>query len=721
MASIPFLEDIYPQNLLYAVTIRSPIAKGVLKSINKPNLPEHYTLITAKDIPGENRLEETSMPILADNKLTYIGEPVAILLGQNKSKLFDLAARCKVIADEEEPVFNCKDARCLTAAAREIKIGETEGVFEKTGKIVTGSYETGIQEHWYAEPVGAIAWYKNAEQSTKLPAENKTKSRSENQLVVRTATQWSYHVKRSVVRALGIDPSQVFIEPTNLNLHMDGKLWYPSLVSCHASLGVFITKKPVRLILNREEDFVYTPKRCGTFIDIASLVDDKGSITATEIDITVNLGSYGVNCNEILDQICLGALGLYKTGTIKLSAKANCTNIPPQGPFSGFGLAQGLFAVERHISHVSNAFGIDPALWREENIDPKVILPTSQNKNSVSGNELINTVVKMSDYYRKRSSFELLHQVTKNKPEKGDNPRGIGIAIGCQGNGLLYYGEDNGCYSVEVTLTKESELEIKTSITTSENFNKIWRRVAAETMSIEPENVHLTNEDSPDCGPSCSSRNITAITKLVEKCCLALRKQRPHDPLPITVRRSSKPISGSFWNGHFGPPEGKTMDVSGFLKPGLAAAVVEVSIDLVECVPVVRGVWIAADGGKIISSNRAKRSIMRAAVQSLGWAFNENIEYIDGFLSRSQYDNFSILSPAEIPPIHIEFLPNSSNDLKGIGDLPSACVPAAFLQAVSQAMDYCYKSIPLKRKDIWEILKFRNSENAAKAAGAVQK
>jgi len=702
MEETPFLEDIYPHNLLYAVTIRSPVAKGVLKSIEKPALPDHYVLITAKDIPGENRLEETNMPILAEKALTYIGEPVAILLGHDKAKLFDLAARCKVEANEEEPVFNSKDTRCITEATREMKIGDTEGVYEKTGKIVTGSYTTGIQEHWYAEPIGAVAWYNDTE----------GKKKTERTIVVRTATQWTYHVKRSAARALGMDSSLISVEPTLLNLHMDGKLWYPSLVSCHACLGVYITKKPVRLILNREEDFLFTPKRCSTNIDIASLVDEKGNIMASELDITVNLGSYGVNSNEILDQICLGALGLYKTGILKLTAKANRTNIPPQGPFSGFGLSQGTFAIERHISHIANAFNVEPAAWREERIDPKVMLPSIQNKNEISENELINTVVKMSDYYRKRASFELLRQVTKNKPEKGDNPRGIGIAIGFQGNGLLYCGEDKGNYIVEVTLTAEKTLEIKTSITTSDDYKKIWRRIASEIMPVEPENVHIISVNAPDSGPSCSSRNISVITKLVEKCCHVIRKQCLNDPLPITVRRSVRPQSGSFWNGNFSAPEGKIMDINGFVKPGLAAAVVEVAIDLVECVPIVRGVWIALDGGKVISINRAKRSVMRGVTQSLGWAFNENIEYIDGFLPRSQYDNFSILSPKQIPPVKVEFLTNNSNDIKGIGDLPSACIPAAFLQAVSQAMDYCYKSIPLKRKDIWEIVKFRNSENA---------
>jgi len=710
MEAPSFLEDIYPQNLLYAVTIRSPVPKGFIRVIQVPKLPNSYTLITARDIPGENRLEDTDIPILADGNLSYIGEPAALLVGPEKVKLEEFASQCEVIFDEYKPVFTCDNDSENPAAVRELQIGDTQGAFEKTGKIVANSYCTGIQEHWYAEPVGAITLYRNDDEEK----EQKNK-KSDSILVVKTATQWPYHVKRSVARTLGIDPAGVCVEPTSLNIHMDGKLWYPSLIASHAALGTFLTQKPVRLILNREEDFLYTPKRANANIDISSTIDEKGNITAAEIDISVNLGAYAVNSQEILDQVCLGSLGYYNIENLKLTAKANRTNIPPQGAFSGFGLAQGFFAMERHVSQIADMVNQDPAQWRINRVDSRMILPSGlSSRNHVSGEELIESAAKTSDYYRKWASYELLRQSRKGKNiDRNENPRGIGIALGFQGNSLLYHGGDNGVYSVEVTLTKESILEIKTSITSSdEDYNKIWARVASQIMSINPELVRVLNIQTPDCGPSCASRNITIITKMVEKCCHAIRKQRFHDPLPITVRRSTRPQNGALWDGRFLPRDGKNIDISGFSKLGMAAAVVEVAIDLVECMPKIRGVWLGIDGGKIISKNRAKRCITRGAAQALGWAFTENIEYSDGILPRYQFNNFAITSPAYIPPIYVDFLNGSCADAKGIGELPFTCIPAAFLQAVSQAMDYCFKSVPLKRREIWEMVRVRKTEPA---------
>jgi len=707
MESLPFLEDIYPPNLLYAITIRSPIAKGKLKNIYVPDLPENCALVTAKNIPGENRLEGTNIPIFADKSLNYIGEPVAIILGPNKTKLEEIAARCEILADREEAVFN-PGISCEPVLTREIITGDALETFQETDRIVTGSYKTGVQEHWYAEPIGAISWI-DKEQEVKS-----SKSGRRDTIVIRTATQWTYHVKRAVKRALNIDLSCIAVEPTALNLHMDGKLWYPSLIACHAAIGTYLTKKPVRLILTREEDFFYTPKRFSASVNVVSAINENGGTHAANIDISVNLGAYEVNGNEMLDQVCLGAIGLYNFTNLTLKARAYRSNIPPQGPFSGFGLAQGLFAMERHVSLIADMVGQDPAELRENNIDAQITLPQIKHKNSHHGKNLIMATRKMSDYNHKWASYELLRQSRKGKNyDKGENPRGIGIAVGFQGNGLLYPCDDNGSYGVEVTLTKEGYLEIKTSIISSEDYTRIWAKVAMEIISIENNMIRIISSNAPDCGPSCASRNITAITKLVEKCCLAIRKQRFHDPLPITVRRSIKPQNGTLLGGRFKAPEGKIIDINGFSKLGLACAVVEVSIDIAECIPVIRGIWLGVDGGKIISANRAKRSLTRAAVQALGWTYTENIEYVDGLIPADQYANFKIFSPEEIPPIHIDFFSQDLSEPKGITDLPFTCIPAAFLQAVSQAMDYSFKSIPLKRKDIWEIIRAKNLDTSA--------
>ena len=82
-----FVDDISLENQYLAVTVRSPSANCLLKDIDCPPLDNQYRLIRAADIPGENRLAGSAVPLLASERLCYIGEPVAILVGPDRDKL----------------------------------------------------------------------------------------------------------------------------------------------------------------------------------------------------------------------------------------------------------------------------------------------------------------------------------------------------------------------------------------------------------------------------------------------------------------------------------------------------------------------------------------------------------------------------------------------------------------------------------------------------------
>ncbi|HCC37856.1 MAG TPA: xanthine dehydrogenase [Treponema sp.] len=713
METTRFVEDIFLPRLLYCRTIRSPVAKGRLLSIECPRLPNGYTFITAKDIPGVNRLVDTALPVLAESALSYAGEPVALLTGPDITKLDELLGQYRVIAEEEPPVFSGGDVSAGTIVAeRTIAAGDTDEVFRQTHAIVESEYRTGIQEHWYAEASGALVCFDSK-------GDGQGKKQTGNGLLVYAATQWPHHVKRAVADALGLDANAVRVKSTMLGIHMDGKIWYPSLIACHAALCAFITKKPVKLVLTKKEDFLFSPKRNSTVIKIKSAVDDKGAILGAEIDVTADLGAGGIKPEEILDQTCLGALSIYQLENVQLSGRALKTNIPPQSAFTGFGLAQGLFAAEQHVSHIADMRGQNPSEWRKEHYSRNGTLPPGLViRENPPAEKLLDTAASMSDYNRKWAAYELIRQTHRNNGwnvEKGENLRGIGIALGYQGAGFLYSGADNGGYGVELTLEKDGSLEINAVINSTDNdFPRIWANIAATILGIDAARVRLKpGADIANSGPSCASRNITALTKLVEHACLDIRKQRFRDPLPITVRRSQRPRKNSQWEKFLPPPEGKRLDAGGFIQPGWAAAVVEVEIDPVEYVPRARGVWLSIDGGKIFNEEKARRNLKIAAVQALGWAYREQINYLNGRISRAQFENYDIPNPADIPPIHIEFTGNDSADARGIGELPFTCLPAAFLQAACQSMDHHFHSIPLTSQDIWEVMIAKQGEAPA--------
>jgi len=713
--SAAFISDINVPGMIHAVTIRSPIARGLLRGIECPTLPESYRLITAAQIPGANRLANFPVPILAEDALSYVGQPVAILAGPEASRLGELASLV-TLRTEDAAVNGGGQDGGETTVKRDIAVGEWAPAQTEGGRYVSGAYTTGIQEHWYSEAHGALA----------APGDN-----TAGLFTVYTATQWPFHVKRSVAGVLGLDSGMVTVVPTFMMLHLDGKLWYPSLVSCHAALAALVTGSPVKLMLTREEDFMFSPKRNASKAEIRSELGDKGEIRFTELRLTLNLGANGVFEDEIIDQTCLGALGLYRHGAIKIEAAGVRTNIPPQGPMAGFGLSQGFFAAERHASRIADSLGQDPAEWRKRNLltkDGKASLAIGiKTAKGAPLEALIDSAAKMGDYYRKWAAYELLRLKRREENWASEQRplRGVGISVACQGNGFLHggqYGIDS-C-EVELTLEKDGFLEIKTSLGLSEaGFLEGWRGLAKEILGVEPSMVRLTGDTTnvPDSGPGTLSRNIGSITRLVEACCTAIRNQRFRDPLPITVKSAAKPKKAPGWAAK------KSVDPEAFANPGWGASVVEIEMDSVSLVPIIRGVWLTVDGGRILNSHMASRALRIGIIQALGWASREEIRYEEGILPGNiqgnlgkipldYYRDYDIPSPEDIPPVFVEFFPGltsssgESTDPKGIGELPFSCVPAAYVQAVTQAMDHHFESIPLGSREIWDAWKSKRAE-----------
>jgi CO/xanthine dehydrogenase Mo-binding subunit len=793
MESLPLLQDIPRRSTFFAVTIRSPVPRGRLLSIEGPEMERSYTLITAKDIPGKNQLAGFPVPVLASGAVSYLGEPVALLTGPDRAKLEAYAERCRVMVREERPVFaapasaenpgpapaedpgppaeakgtagnadnvddtgdadNAGDAGQPPSGAagggaaeaagaehgppgnaetpapppdgpsgapaepapppdgppsgspaepeilleRSLSRGDIDAAFAAPARVLGAVYTTGIQEHCYAEPVGALAEYisggsgKDGEGDARLI------------LVIHTGAQWPGHVSRSAAAVLGLEESQVITEAADPGLPMDGKIWYPSLIACQAALAACLTRRNVRLLLTREEDFRFSPKRNASVIKIDSALGEKGEILGTSIDLTVDLGAQVVFGEEILDQSCLGVLGIAGRGALSLKARALKTNIPPQGPFAGFGAAQGAFAMERHSSLIADSLGLDPAEWRKGSYPRRKDLPVPAGAAPIE--RLLDAAAAMADYYRKWGSYELLRRRRRedSPPARPENLRGIGIALGRQGSGFLHI--DESPFSVEVTLNIDGSLEIRTSVKAGEDFTRIWAGIARETLGVEGEKVRIISRNTalcPDSGPESLSRNIGSVTPLVERGCQAIRNQRFRDPLPITVRETpggeADPLARCPGLPFNVPNPGSQEH------PGWAAAVVEAEFEPRSYSPVIRGVWLAADGGKILSESRARRGLKLAGIQALGWASGEWLEYRGGAVTPSGFTAYGLPNPGEIPPIRVDFLRDAGAAPKGIGDLPFSCIPAAYIQAVSQALDYPFTKIPLRPADIWEAL-----------------
>ena len=304
--------------MLYLATVRSPAASGSIRSIRFPALPAGYRSILPADIPGRNSVASfgAEMPILAQDKVSYVGEPVALIAGSDPVFLEELVAATKVVCDEEEAYLNWESFSSDQVAAKRVAVvGDPDLAFSIASSVHEETYTSGAIEHYYSEPQGAAAAY------------------DYDKIAVWCATQWPYHVRDSVALALGCRAEEVSVRPTRLGIHLDGKLWYPSLLACHASIASVACGRPVKILLTREEDFRVTPKRSRSSVGVRAALGKGGELSALDVRIAINVGAYGPLADEMLSQAVIACTGAYACPNLRVEGYAVLTNTPPMGAF----------------------------------------------------------------------------------------------------------------------------------------------------------------------------------------------------------------------------------------------------------------------------------------------------------------------------------------------------------------------------------------------------
>lgn len=672
--------------MIHAIAVRSPAARGAITSIRFPRLPAGYRAILPADIPGENRLRSfgAELPVLAAERVAYVGEPVALIAGPDPVALEELAAATRVDCAEEEPRLSWESFASEQVAAKRVAVvGDPDGAFSAAGSVSEDSFTSGAIEHYYSEPQGAAAGY------------------DYDKMAVWCATQWPYHVRDSVALVLGCEPDDVSVRPTRLGVHLDGKLWYPSLLACHAALAAVACGRPVKMLLTREEDFLHTPKRARSAVSVRSAVDEAGNLSALDVRIALGVGAYGPLAEEIVSQAVLAATGAYSCPNIRVEGYAVRTDTVPSGAFGGLGASHSLFAVEAHANRLAASLGEDPMDWKSRNVLRKgsALLTGEAMREIVPYAAIMERLAAASDYRRKYACYEL---VRKRRSGPSDGPmRGIGLAFAYQGAGPFLSGEASNSYTVEATLDKGLGLTIRTSAASAGGGAlETWRRAAAAILGIEPGAVLVAEPvtgEVPNSGPSTLSRNVTVIKRLVERACEAIQKKRFREPLPLTARslyRVPRPIR---WEE--GRVSGSPFDTASWI-----GAAVELELDSWTLEPRPLGAWLCVDAGELASPERAASSLRSGAVDALGSCLRERVEVSkarrDGE-DRREYYRYGLQPLHELPPIVVDFLPASRGaPAKGIGELPFASLPAAFLSALSQAAGSAFSRLPVPVAEI---------------------
>jgi len=165
-----YVDDISFPEMLHGTTVRSQVARGRIKSISfEGDLPwDEFTIVTAKDIPGENyvALILNDQPNLADELINHPEEPVLLLAHPDKYLLEEARRNLRIEVEELPAIFTLEDSlnqkQIIWGDDNVFKTflvdkGNVDDVWATADFVIEGEYHTGAQEQLYIENNGAIA------------------------------------------------------------------------------------------------------------------------------------------------------------------------------------------------------------------------------------------------------------------------------------------------------------------------------------------------------------------------------------------------------------------------------------------------------------------------------------------------------------------------------------------------------------------------------------
>ncbi len=381
-----YTTDITLPYMLYACLKRSPLPHALIKKVDTSratSLSGVVAVITAEDVPkGLHGRGLLDTPILARGKVRYIGEPVVAVAAES----FDIAfAACELVDVEYEPLtplFDFKEALleepptvvhedlsrykrlksklyrvALTpnkpnvSALQKIRFGDVEEAFKQADFIITNTYTTQAVQHAQLEPTSIIA-----------------KQEPDGSLTIYTSGQTPFRTRKEISDALEIPEQKIrVIVPKHVGggFGNRGAAVYEPIV---AALALKTQGRPVKLVLSRLEDLMYTTTRHQAEIKLSDAVTKDGRIIGRVMSIVYNGGAYSVAGNVVVRNAIYAISSVYNIPNFKADIYRVYTNQVQGGAFRGFGSTQIYWAIESQMNEIAQRLNIDPLELRLKNI-----------------------------------------------------------------------------------------------------------------------------------------------------------------------------------------------------------------------------------------------------------------------------------------------------------------------------------------------------------------
>ena len=541
-------------NMRCGLVMKSKVAGVRLKGFKIPSFDQRFLVITSEDISDNSiSLFGSTMPILADSEITYIGQPLLAVFGPEfesvellmrqievETEPYDENDKEKLLRDETPPLFFSwgQDEAITSEEENKYKVIDSEFRIEPTVFISSLRYTVTL-------------WKENESLYAELP------------------TQWPELVVNTISKITGMAPKSINLRQSNLFSKRDEYLFMPAV---YASLAAIAT---IRLALPVEIRAVGESARAGMTFIRHTILNDDGKPISESVDVTADQGAYQFAAKEMQRQIMTGLLPTYSLKSFMAKISIVSSNTHPASFAGSLGYSEALAATEYHHTKLLDKNCCTPVMFEAGEKGKTRFTDYAPSMELENITSLITPIAKASVFDRKWASNNFQH---------GDFSlvgyiKGIGLASGSSVAGFSTAMAKESGFSSIMTYTQKKNISVNAYVNNNDYLVKYWKSLISSRVEDEgsADNVVFLEQapNAIDCGPDVLSRYASCFTPQLAAAAKRLNILRLADKIPVSIKFDAE-------NTYY-PCE--------FEHSGFGAVIAEVKISSMSFSPVVTEVW----------------------------------------------------------------------------------------------------------------------------------
>lgn len=723
-----YIHNLRLPGMLIAKVFRSTIAHGKIVSIDvsaAAAMEGVHGVFTGEDI--RRIVPEPyygpafhDQPVLALDKVRYVGEPVAVVLASDPH-IAELAVQLITAEYKEQPaVFDEVEAMTSAAIVHDVlkpagtfpdlkhlvgrrdtnvaldfqlRRGDVDGAFATADHVFEHEFHTQQTMHTPLEPMVSVA------------------EPSDDRLIIHTASQSPSFVRIEIARLLGWPENKVRVKVPYLGGGFGAKL-YIKLEALVATLALLV-RRPVKLSLSMEEQF-YTITKHATTFRIKSAVTKDGRITARRCEVFWNGGAYADIGPRVTQKSGFTAAGPYDIENVSIDSCALYTNRPPAGALRGFGIPQLVWAYESQSDIMARHLGMDPVEFRRRNI-------LREGRPQATGTIMKDAAIELVlDRLEKRMNWSAPFD-----RGEGTVRRGRAIAIGFKAS----IAPTTSVAIVNVYADGSCCLQ-KSTVDMGQGSDTAMAQIVAEVLKIRAEDIRVVHSDT-DVTPydmatlgSRSTFHMGNAVKLAAEDArdqlialaksLGLPEGQNYEPKQLFKMKYGMQAGTIVGVGTYIPtyksPDnstGMSENITPFWMIGGTGIELEVDTETGQ-VRVTRMINVA-DCGRPLNPRIVEAQLSGAAIMQFGFTMSEIMELDAGQVTNASFSDYKIPGIHDIPAaieneIVVAEQTNGPFGAKGVGESSTFGVSPAIAGAIEDAVGIRLTSLPLTPEAVYNAL-----------------